>query len=205
MIIDIFLAVFFSIIAIHYTATAVGLKLRDGKTRIHYGDKGSRSWWIRWIFNIFRASILGLAIIRLFIPSVDAHILFTYELPYHSFVRGAGAALMLVSLFMISYVHAYMRDQWHSGIDNNVVRNFNTLSQGPFAVCRHPLFSSVMIGMLGFYFALPSLFTFISLLIGVTCLIIQANHEEQRLSHVQSYQAYKMHTRKWPVSLRIRS
>lgn len=203
MVVDIFLAVFFSIIGIHYSATAIGLKQRDGFTRIHYGPRGSRSWWIRWVFNIFRASILGLCILRLFIPAIDDLVLFTHNLPFIPYVRWIGAGLMLISLFLISYVHAYMRDEWHSGIDESVVRDFKTIKSGPYTFCRHPLFASVMVGMFGFYFALPSFFSLISLLVGMICLIVQANYEERSLSEIDDYQAYQANTRKWPISLPI--
>ena len=205
LVVDIFLAVFFTIIALHYSATAVGLKQRDGFTRIHYGTAGSRSWWIRWVFNLFRASILLLCIARLYIPSIDDVVLYTFELPFLSYVRGFGSVLMLISLAMISYVHAYMRDQWHSGIDQSVIKDFTTINSGPYKVCRHPLFSAVMVGMLGFYLALPSLFTFISLLVGVTCLVIQANHEEHSLGGIADYKEYQSYTKKWPIRLPFRN
>lgn len=195
--VDLFLAAYFTIIGLHYTATTIGLKHRDGHTRVHYGAVGSRTWIIRWVFNSFRFAILTLMITRLFVPALDTWVLMRFSLPAEEVIRAVGAAVMLVSFFFISYTHAYMAGQWQSGLDTE---NFKLLSEGPYRVCRHPLFSAVMLGMLGFTLALPSLFTLVCLISGVWALTRQAGEEEKRLAQKPEYQAYLHHTAKWPLS-----
>ena len=198
LLVDIFIAAYFTIIGLHYTATTLGLKHRDGRTRIYYGKAGSRTWVVRWVFNAFRLAILLLVILRLFYPDLDS-IIMRFSFPAEEFVRAIGAITMLVSFFFISYTHAYMASQWQSGLDT---KHFKLLSEGPYHYCRHPLFSAVMLGMLGFALALPSLFTLICLIAGVWALTRQAGEEEKQLIQEPEYRAYLLRTSRWPLSSR---
>ena len=192
--VDVFLAVYFTIIGVHYTATAIGLKHRDGRTRVHYGPFGSRTWIIRWVFNTFRLAILMFMVGRLFDPKFDSIIL-PLTLPFELYVRSLGALMMLVGFFFISYTHAYMAGQWQSGLNTD---DFKLLEHGPYRRCRHPIFSAVMLGMLGFALALPSLFTLVCLIAGVLAVTRQATEEERSLVDRADYQAYLRRTAKWP-------
>lgn len=151
------------------------------------------------MFNLFRASILGVCILRLFLPAIDQSILYVFEFNYIEYFRYAGSLLMLASLFMISYTHAYMKDQWHSGINTSDNSGSNIVETGPFLICRHPLFSAIIVGMLGFFLALPSIFTLICLLVGTTCLVIQAEQEERYLETLSAYKFYQSKSSKWPL------
>lgn len=192
--VDLFLAAYFTIIGLHYTATTIGLKHRDGRTRIYYGAVGSKTWIIRWVFNSFRFAILMLMITRLVEPAIDTWVLGRFTFPLEEIVRHAGALTMLLSFFFISYTHAYMANQWQSGLNTE---NFRLLDQGPYAICRHPLFSAVILGMLGFAMALPSLFTLVCLIAGVWAMTRQAAEEEKRLSEEPAYRAYSQRVGRW--------
>jgi protein-S-isoprenylcysteine O-methyltransferase Ste14 len=194
--VDIFIAAYFTIIGLHYTATTVGLKHRDGRTRVYYGAVGSRTWTVRWVFNLFRLAILLLVIGRLFFPAIDSLIVL-FSFPAEDIVRATGAVTMLVSFFFISYTHAYMASEWQSGLNS---KNFKLLSEGPYHYCRHPLFSAVMLGMLGFTMALPSLFTLICLIAGVWAITRQAREEEKQLMQESEYRIYVARTGRWPLS-----
>ena len=196
LLVDIFIAAYFTIIGLHYTATTVGLKHRDGRTRVYYGVVGSRTWTVRWVFNLFRLAILLLVNGRLFFPAIDSLIVL-FSFPAEDIVRATGAVTMLVSFFFISYTHAYMASEWQSGLNS---KNFKLLSEGPYHYCRHPLFSAVMLGMLGFTMALPSLFTLICLIAGVWAITRQAGEEEKQLRHEPEYKAYVSRTGRWPLS-----
>ncbi|NVK02525.1 MAG: hypothetical protein HWE12_13345 [Oceanospirillaceae bacterium] len=105
MFIDVFLASFFIMVGVHYTGVTLGLKGRDGESRIHYGSAGSTTWIVRWIFNTFRLLILCFLVCRLFWPSID-QILVPFSLPFQLWLRGAGVLLMVLSFYFISYTHA---------------------------------------------------------------------------------------------------
>jgi protein-S-isoprenylcysteine O-methyltransferase Ste14 len=192
--IDVFLAVYFIIIGVHYTATAMGLKHRDGRSRVYYGSIGSRTWVIRWVFNVFRLAILLFMVGRLVYPAID-NLLVPVTMPFAPYVRSVGALMMLIGFFFISYSHAYMAGQWQSGLNPD---EFKLLEQGPYRRCRHPIFSAVMLGMLGLALALPSAFTLVCLIAGVAALTRQAAEEERRLMVKPDYRAYLRRTGKWP-------
>ena len=196
--VDLFLPIYFTIIGVHYTATTLGLKQRDGKTRIHYGERGSKTWTIRWVFNSFRFAILALMVARLLLPELDSLVLLKIEFAAEQAIRALGALTMLVSFFMISYTHAYMASQWQSGVDT---QSFQLLDKGPYRICRHPLFCAVILGMLGFALALPSLFTLVCLAAGVWALVRQAHEEERQLLQQPEYRSYVQQTARWPLGL----
>lgn len=192
---DIFLATYFTIIGIHYTAIAIGLKSRDQQTRIHYGKTGSATWVIRWLFNFFRAAILATCIARLITPSID-QIIGTFELSDLAWLRVVGCGLLMLGLFLISYAHSYMQEQWHSGLFS---QQQTILRHGPYRICRHPIFAAVMVAMFGFMLALPSVLSVVSFVVGCICLIKQARAEEDTLSAQSDYREYMQQTRRWPL------
>ena len=116
---------------------------------------------------------------------------------YTPWVLSIGMLTMLVSLGFVSYSHAYMRQDWRSGIDHDNSRAL--LTQGPFARSRNPMFLAIMLGQLGLFLTLPSLFTLVCLLVGVVMMRAQAVKEEQALSELygNEYQSYKAQVPRW--------
>jgi len=190
-----FLAVYFLFIAVHYASTAIGLNSRTSQSHIQYGEKGSATWWIRQVFNLFRGAILLICIARVFYP-IDTW-LGIIEPLYTPWVLSIGMLTMLVSLGFVSYSHAYMRQDWRSGIDSDNSRAL--LTQGPFARSRNPMFLAIMLGQLGLFLTLPSLFTLVCLLVGVAMMRAQAVKEEHALSELygNEYKSYKAQTPRW--------
>ena len=90
-----------------------------------------------------------------------------------------------------------MRQDWRSGIDHDNSRAL--LTQGPFARSRNPMFLAIMLGQLGLFLALPSLFTLVCLLVGVAMVHAQAIKEEHALNELygKEYQNYKAQVPRW--------
>ena len=191
--IDAYLATFFLLIGVNYSTRIIGMRHRDHQPRIHYGNALSRAWFLRWTFNLFRLAILLLLILRLPFPSIDSHLLWVFTLDNQDVVRWIGVILLTLSAGLISYVHSFMSSDWHSGID----RKIRIITTGPFKRSRHPLFQSIMLGMLGLALALPSLFTLICCITGITVLTLQAKLEEQKLMEHPDYQQYSTQTPRW--------
>lgn len=190
-----FLGFYFLLIGIHYTSVALGLRRRSGTSHIKYGATGSATWWNRQLFNVFRAFILGVCLVRIVWP-IDPWlgvIPFLYQPP----VLVAGVLLLLAAYGGIAYVHSYMREDWRSGIDDR--KHQPLLTEGPFGRSRNPLFLAIMLGQLGFFLALPSVFTLVCLLVGVAVLIRQAGREEQSLATTfgDDYQKYRQRVPRW--------
>lgn len=190
-----FLGIYFLLIGLHYTSTSLGLSARTGFSHIHYGARFSRTWWYRHVFNLFRAAILLVCLARIAFP-IDPWLGILTPL-YQPAILLSGVFLILVSFCVIDYVHAYMHQDWRTGI--NPDEDSPLLTQGPFARSRNPLFVGIMIGQLGLFLALPSLFTLLCLVVGVTIVMLQARAEEQTLRqrHGEAYTEYARKVRRW--------
>lgn len=194
-VVRVFLAAFFLMIGLHYTSISLALFDRMGFSHIHYGRRGSRTWWGRHLFNLFRAAILVVCLVRVVWP-IDPW-LGVVELPFRPYVEAFGAVLLLLSFYIIDYVHGYMHMDWRSGIDPDADRPL--LTEGPFARSRNPLFIGILIGQFGFLLALPSLFSLICWLVGVAVIIQQALAEEKALSAIygERYADYRRRVPRW--------
>lgn len=182
-------------IGLHYTSRSLGLYERMRFSHIHYGRRGSGGWWHRQLFNLFRASILSVCLVRI-VYDIDPY-LGVFPILYQAPVLIAGVLCLLVSFFLIDYIQAYMHEDWRSGIDE--AGPGHLITGGPYARRRHPMFLSILLGQFGFFLALPSVFTAICLAVGVVVIIRQAQAEERALAaHFgEAWQAYATQTRRW--------
>ena len=190
-----FLGIYFLLIGLHYTSRGIALSDRTGIVHFSYGRALSRTWWYRHIFNLFRASILLVCLARLVWP-IDPY-LGLFESLYRAPVLIVGVLLMLLSYCIIDYVHSYMHTDWRSGLDT--WQGQPLIRKGPFARSRNPLFVGILVGQLGFFLALPSLFSLVCLLVGAVVIVLQAREEEAALSRHfgAEYQAYSRQVRRW--------
>ncbi len=172
-----FLAIYFTLIGLHYSSRSFALSERTGFTHINYGPAWSPTWWHRHLFNLFRAAILAVCVARLFWP-IDPYLgpIPLLQLPW---LAVTGVVLLLFSFCVIDYVHGYMHRDWRSGIemhgDQQLVRT------GPFSRSRNPMFIGILLGQLGFFLALPSVFSLACLLVGAVVILRQVRAEESAL------------------------
>jgi len=190
-----FLGIYFLMIGLHYTSTSLGLWRRTGISHIAYGNRGSATWWYRHTFNLFRALILGICLARIVWP-IDPW-LGVFPLLYQPAVLLTGIILLLASFALIDYVHAYMHQDWRTGIDTRTRQNL--LTEGPFGFSRNPLFMAIILGQIGFFLALPSIFSLVCLIVGSTVIMLQARREETTLleRHGDQYRDYQQRVRRW--------
>lgn len=190
-----FLGIYFLMIGLHYTSRSLGLYDRMRFSHINYGVPGSRTWWHRHVFNFFRASILGVCVVRIFID-IDTW-LGVFGSLYHPLILAIGAIMLLASFSLIDYVQAYMHQDWRSGIDS--ANRGHLITSGPFSRSRNPLFLGIMLGQVGFFLALPSVFSLVCLVVGVLVILRQALAEEKALSEVfgQEYRDYLRRVPRW--------
>ncbi|WP_148862091.1 methyltransferase family protein [Marinobacter fonticola] len=190
-----FLGIYFLMIGLYYTSRSLGLYARMRFSHIHYGMKGSRTWWHRHVFNVFRASILGVCVTRIFFD-IDAW-LGVFDPLYRSPILTAGAALLLIAFSLIEYVQAYMHEDWRSGIDSQ--NRGHLITTGPYNRSRNPLFIGILLGQLGFFLALPSVFSLVCLMVGAIVILRQAQSEELALSEIygNEYLDYQARVPRW--------
>jgi protein-S-isoprenylcysteine O-methyltransferase Ste14 len=184
----VFLALYFTVVAVKYSMMGLGLSARDPRRRIHQGAPGSMARLTRITFNVFRASIWAFAVVRVATPGIDG-VLGAYAAPVAT--QALGALLMLASLGAVEYVGAYMGAEWRSGVDPEGPPTL--LTDGPYAATRNPMFLAILTGQLGLSLAWPSLFTLACLGVGMAVILIQARLEERTLEARLGarYQAYR--------------
>jgi protein-S-isoprenylcysteine O-methyltransferase Ste14 len=189
-----FLGIFFLMIGLQFTGRALGLYDRTGVSHIHYGQSGSKGWWHRHIFNGFRAVILGICVGRIFVDLNPW--LGVIGWLYHPVVLLAGMVLLLVSFTLVNYLQAYMHNDWRSGADAGTGM---LLTEGPYRRTRNPLFMAVILGQLGFFLAMPSVFSLVCLVVGATVIMRQARVEEGVLEarFGEQYRQYRDKTPRW--------
>lgn len=190
-----FLGIFFLMIGVQFTARTLGLNARHGFSYIHYGASRSSGWWHRQLFNIFRTLILAAVVARIFVD-IDGWF-GVFGALYHWPVLVTGMVFLLVAFGLVNYFQAFMNEEWRSGVDPN--QKHTLLTGGPYSRSRNPVFMSVMLGQLGFFLALPSVFSLICLITGITVLMRQARVEEQALSGMfgDVYESYRQRVPRW--------
>lgn len=190
-----FLGIFFLLIGLQFTSRSLGLYARMGYSFINYGERASAGWWHRNIFNVFRGLILAAVVVRIFVD-IDPW-LGVFDSLYYGPVLVTGVVFLMLSFSLVNYLQAFMHDEWRSGVDLKQDRQL--LTDGPFSRSRNPVFITVMLGQLGFFLALPSVFSLVCLIAGVTVLVRQARVEEKALAELfgDAYEAYRRRVPRW--------
>jgi len=187
-----FLAGFFSFVALFYL---VRLHTQP-MPRQFMGKPGSSHWIGHAAFRFFRVLILFVCILRVFMPETDNYLLICHFL-YQPVTLIIGAGLMVSGFVFTVIGHYTLGEFWSSGIPLN---RMNTLvTKGVYAFSRNPMFIGVLTTQFGFFIALPSVFTFICLIVGFTAIFNQVRIEEQHLSEMinEEYSSYQRHVPRW--------
>ena len=173
------LACYFTFVAVFYTAKLLALRARTGESHAELGQPRTAQYVSQRLFRAFRVAIWGLCVARVAWPEID-RFLVPFEALTGSATLAVGLALLVASLSLTVYTHSYMGEAWRSGVASAGPKHL--ITTGPFGRIRHPLFSAIAIGQLGFFLALPSLFSLACLVIGCTVLVVQARYEEARMA-----------------------
>lgn len=199
-----FLAGYFSFVAVFYSLRILNAIKRGRPTPVFSGRPGSAQFLTHLAFRVMRIVILVVCVTRLFAPDIDAYLGILPPL-WRLEIMATGMGLMAVGFACVIYLNAYMGDAWRSGTRDDDTAAL--IVSGPFALCRHPMMLCVQAAQLGFFLALPSLFTFACLLIGVAVIQIQVRIEEQILArrHGAVYADYCARTPRWLPGRNLRS
>jgi len=191
-----FLAIYFIMVGVHYSVRSYALSERTGISHIGYGPTFTSGWWGRHVFNLFRATILVVCVARLF-ANIDPW-LGLIALLYQPWILCLGVLCMLVSFAIIDYVHAYMHQDWRSGI-TVADSGQNLITTGPFSRSRNPLFIGILLGQFGFFLAFPSVFSLVCMLTGAIVIINQIRIEERYLQETfgEAYSRYLARVPRW--------
>lgn len=120
-----------------------------------------------------------------------------FPLIAHPAVLFSGALLMLAGFVTSLKGHYDLGEYWRSGIDPSGPPAI--VSRGLYARTRNPMYIGVLMGQMGFFLALPSVFTLVCLVAGALAILSQVRLEEAHLARVapQEYLAYSQRVRRW--------
>ncbi len=192
----IYLAVFFTGVAIFYTSMILYKKRQLGDEVVFPGQPNSCSWWNHLVFRLFRVTIWMVCLFRWPFPAIDSYL---YEFSHlkTTAVMLTGNSLLTLGFLGAVVTNLSLGSDWRSGINPFGPSRLKT--DGWFRYSRNPMFLSVAIAQLGFFFALPSLFTLICLVAGWVSLYVQVIVEEKHLSDKfgAEYQSYTTKVARW--------
>lgn len=192
----VYLAVFYSMVAAFYTVRIIRMKRETSREFVFPGSRFSCTWWNHMAFRFFRLAIWMVCLIRVFFPSLDDYLGIITPLAQAGFII-TGALLLTFGFVATVAVHFRFGNQWRSGIDPAGPKNI--IENGLYQYSRNPMFCFVAIAQLGFFLALPSVFSLVCLAIGILTLDRQAKAEEVHLLErfPTEYALYKGKVRRW--------
>jgi len=160
------------------------------------GQLGSVTWWNHLTFRVFRAVIWMVCLFRLFFIPLDNY-LGEISLLQNFLSIIIGDILLAFGFLLTITVNRRLGEHWRSGIDPS--GPVQLISDGFYKYTRNPMFLGVAISQFGFFLALPSVFTFVCLVIGLYTLHSQVLSEEKHLAEVypNEYKNYTSQVRRW--------
>ena len=195
--IAIYLAVFYSGVALFYLVFA---KLRkrdhDGSSMIHMGARFSLHWWNHLTFRFFRIAIWGVCVLRLFVPALDNWLVPFADLQVNWIVL-TGVGLLTFGFALAVSGSLNLSGAWRSGIDESA--NEQLVTTQLYALTRNPTYVGVRMAQIGFFLALPNLFSLLCLVVGWIAVSVQIGLEEKHLQHRfgDAYRQYQRSVGRW--------
>ena len=192
----VYLAIFYTFVAGFYTFRIIYKNRNTPSGVIYPGDKFCTSWWNHMVFKFFRAAIWFVCVVRVFVPELDSYLgLFPILNGWPGVLF--GDVLLTAGFILTMFVHFQMAALWRSGIDPKGPHELKT--SGLYEYSRNPMYLGVVAAQVGFFLALPSIFSLTCLVIGFTAIYRQTLVEEAHLAHRFSaqYKEYKELVPRW--------
>lgn len=192
----VYLAIFYTVVALFYTVRIITLKRSTGMERVYHGSFMSPNWWHHKLFGVFRVTIWMVCVVRWLFPNTDSYlgILPAISSPWCLML---GDFLLTLGFAWTICTHFSLGRQWTSGISQRGPTKLVT--QGAYRYSRNPIYIGVLVSQFGFVLALPSWFSVLCFAIGVTTILRQIREEERHLTQrfPKDYPAYQAQVPRW--------
>ncbi len=191
-----FLAAFFLSVALFYFARIFLLSKHLSRSAVYAGRPGSRHFIVHRLFAAFRATILVVCLIRVPFPAFDNY-LGPIEFLTRDTIILTGSLLMLLSTVGIVRINLFLKNNWRSGARPDDTTEL--ITSGPFGVSQNPMMLLVTLAQLGFFLALPTVFSLVCLVVGVWAVVSQVDLERRELGERfgDDYLRYAQKTPRW--------
>ena len=191
-----YLAGFYTFVAVFYTVRIILLKRSITREVVFAGSHFGSTWWNHITFRFFRVVIWMVCVSRLFFPSLDEY-LGLFSSLQNTWLILIGNAFLALGLISIMTIHYRLGVYWRSGVDPSGPDKI--ISNGVYRYSRNPMFLLVGFTQVGFFLALPSVFSLLCLIIGLYTLQRQVLAEEVHLSNKfsEEYADYCANVRRW--------
>lgn len=191
-----YLAFFYTCVAVFYTVRITVTKRSGVREVVFPGERFSATWFNHMAFRGFRVAIWMVCVVRFFYPGLDGFLGLFHALNVWP-VLLVGNVLLTGGFLFTIVTHFSLGSAWRSGIDPDQPRALKT--DGLYRFSRNPMFVGVAVAQLGFFLALPSVFSAVCLVVGWYTLHSQARAEEGHLTDLFSsdYRRYRADVRRW--------
>lgn len=162
---------------------------RTGINPVTFGKSDNAHDFIGKWFKILTALIL-VSIVFIFFGNKTYGYLVPVVYLQKPLLQVTGVVLALSSLIWISIAQQQMGSAWRIGLDHQ--HKTPLIQHGLFSVSRNPVFLGMITSLLGFFFLLPNVLTFVVLISGYLLIQIQIRLEEEFLlkQHEGLYKQY---------------
>ncbi len=150
---------------------------------------GEASGW-----RVLRLSIMAITFLLLLSPWLRLGALGWRFVPENSFLNGFGVALTLAGASLCVWARVCLGKYWSDKVvlkvDHQLIRN------GPYAYLRHPIYSGVLLGIVGTALVVGEWRCIVALLLMGTNYFVKARREEKILAGCfgEAYAEYKRAT-----------
>ncbi len=192
----IYLAVFFTFVAVFYTSRVAFLRLKERVEIVLPGQRYCATWWNHMVFRVFRVTIWAVCVLRAVDPAFDAYLGLWPAFQYPALIL-LGVSFLTAGFGLTLVSHFALGRHWRSGFDREGPRVL--LDTGPYRFSRNPAFLGVIIAQVGFWLALPSWFSTLCLIVGALAVYRQTLSEEMHLDATigGAYVEYKRQVPRW--------
>lgn len=150
---------------------------------------GEAFWW-----RLIRLPILAIVFLLLLSPWLRFGVLGLRFVPQNSFLRGLGTALTLAGASLCVWARVCLGKYWSDKVVLKV--NHELIRNGPYAYLRHPIYSGVLVGIVGTALSIGEWRGIVALVLMGTNYFVKARREEKILagSFGEVYTEYKRAT-----------
>jgi protein-S-isoprenylcysteine O-methyltransferase Ste14 len=129
--------------------------------------------------RVAHVAVMAVAFGLLLSPSAGVWILGTRLIPEHNWISLVGLCITAAGCAFAVWARLWLGSNWSGTV--TIKQRHEFVTSGPYAVVRHPIYSGLLVGILGTALALGELRGFLALALAFTAWLLKARTEEQFL------------------------